>query len=109
MSAPYKTVLTHGYVVDAQGRKMSKSLGNVVVPVEVAKNIGADVLRLWVASADYKLDINYSEEILKRSVDAYRRIRNTVRFLLANIFDFDPESRFSASRTIISVGSMGDC
>ncbi len=89
-NAPYRTVLTHGYVVDAHGHKMSKSLGNVVVPVEVAKNLGADVLRLWVASADYKLDINYSEEILKRSVDAYRRIRNTMRFLLANIFDFDP-------------------
>jgi isoleucyl-tRNA synthetase len=89
-AAPYKTVLTHGYIVDAHGHKMSKSLGNVVIPVEIAKNLGADVLRLWVASADYKLDINYSEEILKRSVDAYRRIRNTIRFLLANIFDFDP-------------------
>jgi isoleucyl-tRNA synthetase len=89
--APYRTVLTHGYVVDSQGHKMSKSLGNVVVPVDVAKNLGADILRLWVAGADYKLDINYSEEILKRTVDAYRRIRNTIRFLLANIFDFNPE------------------
>lgn len=88
--APYKTVLTHGYVVDGQGRKMSKSLGNVIVPADIAKSLGADVLRLWVAASDYKLDINYSEEILKRSVDAYRRIRNTARFLLANIFDFDP-------------------
>ncbi|MBS0350705.1 MAG: class I tRNA ligase family protein, partial [Proteobacteria bacterium] len=88
--APYRTVLTHGYVVDSQGYKMSKSLGNVVVPIEVAKNLGADILRLWVAGADYKLDINYSEEILKRTVDAYRRIRNTIRFLLANIFDFNP-------------------
>lgn len=89
-NAPFQTVLTHGYVVDAQGRKMSKSIGNVIVPVEVAQNLGADILRLWVASADYKLDINYSDEIIKRSVDAYRRIRNTARFLLANIFDFDP-------------------
>lgn len=90
-SAPFKEVLTHGYVVDGQGRKMSKSLGNVVVPGEIAKVLGADVLRLWVAASDYKLDINYSDEILKRSVDAYRRIRNTMRFLLANISDFDPE------------------
>lgn len=89
--APYKTVLTHGYVVDGQGRKMSKSLGNVIAPIDVVKNLGADILRLWVASSDYKLDINYSEEIIKRNVDAYRRIRNTARFLLANIFDFDPE------------------
>lgn len=89
-AAPFKEVLTHGYVVDAQGRKMSKSLGNVIVPGEVAKTLGADILRLWVAASDYKLDINYSEEILKRSIDAYRRIRNTMRFLLANIFDFDP-------------------
>jgi isoleucyl-tRNA synthetase len=90
--APFKTVLTHGYVVDAQGRKMSKSIGNVVVPVDVAQSLGADILRLWVASADYKLDINYSDEIIKRSVDAYRRIRNTVRFLLGNIFDFSPDT-----------------
>lgn len=101
--APYKTVLTHGYVVDAKGHKMSKSLGNVVVPVEVAKNIGADVLRLWVASADYKLDINYSEEILKRSVDAYRRIRNTVRFLLANIFDFDPSQDLVPAEQLLAL------
>jgi isoleucyl-tRNA synthetase len=99
--APYKTVLTHGYVVDGHGRKMSKSLGNVVVPVDVAKNLGADVLRLWVASADYKLDINYSEEILKRSVDAYRRIRNTVRFLLANIFDFAPDTDLVAAAELL--------
>ncbi len=89
-NAPFKTVLTHGYVVDAHGRKMSKSIGNVIVPADVAQNLGADILRLWVSSADYKLDINYSEEIIKRSVDAYRRIRNTTRFLLANIFDFVP-------------------
>lgn len=102
-AAPFKTVLTHGYIVDAEGRKMSKSLGNVVVPVEVAKNLGADVLRLWVASADYKLDINYSEEILKRSVDAYRRIRNTVRFLLANIFDFNPETDLVAAENLLAL------
>lgn len=102
-SAPFRTVLTHGYVVDGQGRKMSKSLGNVVIPVEVAKNLGADVLRLWVASSDYKLDINYSEEILKRSVDAYRRIRNTVRFLLSNIFDFDPAKDLVPAEQLLSL------
>ncbi len=102
-NAPFKTVLTHGYVVDAHGKKMSKSLGNVVVPVELAKNLGADILRLWVASADYKLDINYSEEILKRSVDAYRRIRNTARFLLANIFDFEPSQDLLPPEKLVSL------
>jgi isoleucyl-tRNA synthetase len=101
--APYKTVLTHGYVVDGQGYKMSKSLGNVVVPVDVANHLGADILRLWVSSADYKLDINYSEEILQRSVDAYRRIRNTVRFLLANIFDFSPDTDLIAPDELLAL------
>lgn len=92
--APYKTVLTHGYTVDAQGHKMSKSLGNVIAPDKVIKTLGADVLRLWVASTDYRGgDISVSEEILKRTTESYRRIRNTLRFLLANLHDFDPNHR----------------
>lgn len=89
-SAPYKMVLTHGFTVDAQGRKMSKSLGNVVAPSKVIDSLGADILRLWVASTDYKNEIHVSDEILTRMGDAYRRIRNTARFILANLEDFDP-------------------
>ena len=88
---PYKSVLTHGYVVDAKGHKMSKSIGNVVSPMEVIKQYGADVLRLWAAACDHTDDVNFSNEILKRSADAYRRIRNTARFLLSNLNDFDPK------------------
>ncbi len=89
--APYNEVLTHGFVVDGQGRKMSKSLGNVISPEEIIKKHGAEILRLWVAAEDYRDDIRISQEILKRLVDAYRRIRNTVRFMLGNLYDFDPE------------------
>ena len=89
--APYKTVLTHGFVVDEEGKKMSKSVGNVVVPEEVIKKYGAEILRLWVSASDYKDDIRISEKILKQLSDAYRRIRNTCRFLLGNLNDFDPE------------------
>ncbi len=88
--APYEALLTHGFVVDGQGRKMSKSLGNVVLPQKVMDTLGADNLRLWVASTDYSGELNLSDEILKRVVEAYRRIRNTLRFLLANLADFDP-------------------
>jgi isoleucyl-tRNA synthetase len=91
-SAPYKAVLTHGFTVDGAGRKMSKSLGNVVAPQKVMDSLGADVLRLWVASTDYSGEIGVSDEILKRNADAYRRIRNTLRFLLANLDGFDPAS-----------------
>ncbi|MEM7206590.1 MAG: isoleucine--tRNA ligase [Pseudomonadota bacterium] len=90
--APYKQVLTHGYTVDGNGRKMSKSLGNVVAPQKVIKNLGADIIRLWVSSNDYSGDVTVSDEILRRTSDAYRRIRNTARFLLANIAGFDPET-----------------
>ncbi len=86
---PFKTVLTHGHVLDADGRKMSKSLGNVISPEKIANNLGADILRLWVASADYSGDINCSDESLKRTADAYRRIRNTARYFLANLNDFN--------------------
>jgi isoleucyl-tRNA synthetase len=88
--APYKAVLTHGFVVDADGRKMSKSLGNVVAPSEVIDKYGAEILRLWVSASDYREDIRISENILKQLSDAYRRIRNTSRFMLGNLFDFDP-------------------
>jgi isoleucyl-tRNA synthetase len=88
--APYHTVLTHGFVVDGEGKKMSKSAGNSVAPDEVIEQLGADVLRLWVAAEDYKDDIKISKEILKRLADAYFRIRNTFRFLLGNLYDFDP-------------------
>jgi isoleucyl-tRNA synthetase len=87
---PYRQVLTHGFTVDAQGRKMSKSLGNVIAPQKVMNAMGADVLRLWVASADYRGEMTVSDEILKRSGDSYRRIRNTARYLLSNLNDFQP-------------------
>lgn len=89
--APYKTVLTHGFTVDEQGRKMSKSLGNTISPESIMKTLGADILRLWVASSDYSSEIALSDNILKRTVDAYRRIRNTCRFLLANLAGFEPD------------------
>lgn len=88
--APYRSVLTHGYVVDGEGRKQSKSLGNVVAPQEVIDKYGAELLRLWVSSVDYREDIRYSEEIMSRLVDAYRRIRNTCRYLLGSIHDLTP-------------------
>ncbi len=89
--APYDALLTHGFVVDGQGRKMSKSLGNVVAPQKVSETLGAEILRLWVASTDYSGELSISDEILKRVVESYRRIRNTLRFLLANLSDFDPK------------------
>ena len=88
--APYRQVLTHGFTVDAAGRKMSKSLGNVIAPQKVMDAMGADVLRLWIAAADYRHEMSVSDEILKRGSDAYRRIRNTARFLLGNLNGFDP-------------------
>ena len=88
--APYRNVLTHGFTVDDKGRKMSKSLGNVIAPQKVMQSLGADVLRLWVAATDYANEIAVSDEILKRMADSYRRMRNTVRFLLGNLTGFDP-------------------
>ncbi|MBV1776287.1 isoleucine--tRNA ligase [Burkholderiaceae bacterium DAT-1] len=87
--APYKQLLTHGFTVDGQGRKMSKSVGNVIAPQKIFDSLGADMLRLWVASTDYSGEMSISDEILKRVSDSYRRIRNTLRFLLANLSDFD--------------------
>ncbi len=89
-NAPYKGVLTHGYVVDGQGKKMSKSVGNVVAPQEVIDKYGAEILRLWVSSEDYRDDVKVSDEILRHVSDAYRKIRNTIRFMLSNLYDFDP-------------------
>ncbi len=88
--APYKSVLTHGFTVDKNGEKMSKSKGNVIPPQAVMKNLGADVLRLWIASTDYRGEMRVSDEILERTSDGYRRLRNTARFLLSNLNDFDP-------------------
>ncbi len=89
--APYKTVVTHGMVVDGNGKKMSKSLGNGIDPLDVAKKYGVDILRLWVVSADYKTDVRMSEEILKQLSESYRKIRNTARYILGNISDFNPD------------------
>ncbi len=87
--SPYKAVLTHGFVVDGQGKKMSKSLGNVISPQEIIKSSGAEILRLWVSAEDYREDVRISKEIIERLTEAYRKIRNTCRFLIGNIYDFD--------------------
>ena len=91
-AAPYRQVLTHGFVVDADGHKMSKSIGNVITPQQLLKQYGADILRLWTAMVDFREDLRISEEIITRNAEAYRKIRNTIRFLLANLSDFDPGS-----------------
>jgi isoleucyl-tRNA synthetase len=88
--APYESVLTHGFTLDGKGRKMSKSLGNVIAPQEISKKFGAEILRLWVSAEDYREDVRISDEILNRLVEAYRRIRNTARFLISNLYDFEP-------------------
>jgi len=90
--APYDVVLTHGFTLDVQGEKQSKSRGNAIAPDQVIKKHGAEILRLWVAAEDYREDVTISDEILNNFVEAYRRIRNTVRFLLSNLYDFDPET-----------------
>ncbi len=99
--APYQAVLTHGFTVDAQGRKMSKSVGNVVDPQKVNDSLGADVLRLWVASTDYRNEMSVSDDILKRTADAYRRIRNTARFLLGNLHGFDPAAHLLPNHQLL--------
>ena len=90
--APYKTALTHGFTIDAQGLKMSKSRGNVIEPQKIIKTLGADILRLWIASTDYRAEMSLSDEILRRMADSYRRIRNTARYLLGNLDGFDTEN-----------------
>ena len=88
--APYNSVLTHGFVVDGEGRKMSKSVGNTVAPSDIIDVYGADVMRLWVSSADYQADVRLSKDIVKQLSEVYRKIRNTFRFLLGNLDDFNP-------------------
>lgn len=101
--APYKTVLTHGFTVDASGRKMSKSLGNVVAPQKIFKSLGADILRLWVASSDFSSEMHVSDEILKRTADSYRRMRNTVRYLLSNLNGFNPQTDMVAMNDMLAL------
>ena len=101
--APYRGLLTHGFATDGQGRKMSKSLGNVVIPQEITDKMGAEIVRLWVASTDYSGDLNIDDKILARVVDAYRRIRNTLRFLLANVSDFDPAKDTVADADLLEI------
>ena len=101
--APYKSVLTHGFAVDAQGRKMSKSVGNVVAPQKVMNTLGADILRLWVAATDYRNEMTVSDEIFKRTADSYRRIRNTARFLLANMAGFEPQEHAVAPSDMLAM------
>ncbi|MCK9572087.1 MAG: isoleucine--tRNA ligase [Candidatus Omnitrophica bacterium] len=101
--APFKSVLTHGFVVDGEGRKMSKSLGNVISPFDIIKDYGADILRMWVASSDYNEDIRISPVILSRLSEAYRKIRNTARFILSNLFDFNPATDKVAYENLRSI------
>lgn len=101
--APYKAVLTHGFTVDAKGEKMSKSKGNGIEPQDIMNKLGADILRLWIASADYSREMTLSDEILKRNTEAYRRIRNTARFLLANLGDFDPAKDVVAPKDMLAL------
>jgi isoleucyl-tRNA synthetase len=100
---PYKTVLTHGFTVDGQGHKMSKSKGNVVAPQDIMKTLGADIIRLWVAATDYRGEMSVSKEILERMSDSYRRIRNTMRFLLANLNGFDPAQHLVAHEDMLAL------
>ena len=101
--APYKQVLTHGFTVDAEGKKMSKSLGNVVTPQKICNSLGADILRLWVAATDYGAELNVSDEILSRTSDAYRRIRNTTRYLLGNLHGFNPDCDRVPARDMLAL------
>ena len=101
--APYKQCLTHGFTVDEHGRKMSKSLGNGIEPQDIMKTLGADILRLWIASADYSNEMSLSQEILKRNADAYRRLRNTARFLLSNLNSFDPARDLLAPAEMVAL------
>ena len=108
---PFKEVLTHGFLIDVDGRKMSKSIGNVIAPQEVIKESGAESLRLWVASSDFREELRVGKQILQRVVEAYRKIRNTCRYLLANLYDFDPVGRscspWQSSRKSIATLSPG--
>ncbi|WP_027389990.1 isoleucine--tRNA ligase [Chrysiogenes arsenatis] len=100
-AAPYKSVLTHGFVLDGKGRKMSKSVGNVVAPDQIIKKFGADILRLWVAAEDYRDDLRISDEIMNRLAESYRRIRNTARYMLGNLYDFNPATDLVAPEVMV--------
>ena len=106
-NAPYKSLLTHGFVVDGQGYKMSKSKGNVIAPQKIMDQFGADILRLWVATTDYSGELNISNEIIKRVADSYRRIRNTLRFLSANLEDFDSNNMLVNPNEMLSIDRYG--
>ncbi|WP_343183641.1 isoleucine--tRNA ligase [Buchnera aphidicola] len=101
--APYKQVITHGFTIDKNGKKMSKSIGNTISPNEIIKKFGADILRLWVASSNYSKDISISEKILKQNIDSYRKIRNTARFFLGNIYDFNPKKNFIKKKDMLQI------
>jgi isoleucyl-tRNA synthetase len=101
--APYHGVLTHGFTVDDKGRKMSKSIGNTLVPQKLTSSLGADVVRLWVAATDYANEMSVSDEILKRMADSYRRMRNTLRFLLGNLHGFDPTAHAAAFDDLVAI------
>ncbi|TDR30511.1 isoleucine--tRNA ligase [Hydromonas duriensis] len=101
--APYKALLTHGFAVDGEGKKMSKSLGNIVSPQDVANKMGAEIIRLWVASTDYSGELSISDEILKRVSEGYRRVRNTLRFLLANLTDFDAKTQLLPVEALLEI------
>jgi isoleucyl-tRNA synthetase len=104
--APYRTVVTHGFVVDERGGKMSKSLGNIVVPQDVMNASGAEVLRLWVAMVDFRDEVRVGKEVLSRTIEAYRKIRNTFRYLLANLYDFDPARHLVADGRLLDVDAF---
>ena len=106
--APYRGVLTHGFTVDEKGRKMSKSVGNILAPQKLTSTLGADVVRLWIAATDYANEMSVSDEILKRMADSYRRIRNTLRFLLGNMHGFDPAAHAVRLERSRGDRSMGD-
>src|SRR5690606_23079196 len=106
---PYKALLTHGFVVDGQGRKMSKSVGNVIAPQKVSDSLGAEILRLWTASTDYSGELSISDEILKRVVEGYRRIRNTLKFLLGNLHDFNPDQDAIATEDLLEIDRYAIC
>lgn len=101
--APYETIISHGFALDGEGRKMSKSVGNVVVPSKIMKQYGADILRLWVASVDYQADVRISDDIIKQTSEGYRKIRNTFRFMLGNLHDFDPKKHAVADENLQEV------
>ncbi|AGF48940.1 isoleucine--tRNA ligase [Candidatus Kinetoplastidibacterium galati] len=107
--SPYKSVLTHGFFVDQNGRKMSKSLGNIISPKEICNSLGAEILRLWVATTDYSAEMHISDEILDRVVESYRRMRNTVRFLLANLNDFDRAEQFIKFDNLLEIDKYFLC